>query len=88
MHKKEDGSKCQILIDKKHATAYQIVMTSNLLRFIFIIKAISHYFPQFIYKVFKEPVVLEKCIMATSPVHMKYQFKLYPFLSLYSTILY
>ena len=31
---------------------------------------------------------LEKCIMATLPVYVKYQFKLYPFLSLYSTILY
>ena len=30
---------------------------------------------------------LEKCFMATLPVYMKYQFKLYPFLSLYLNIL-
>ena len=57
-----------------------------------ITKTISHYFSQFIYNyslVIKEPVVLEKCIiMATLSVYMKYQFKLYPFVSLYSTILY
>ena len=66
-------------------------MTSNLQQFIVITKKISHYFSQFIHNysfVIKEPVVLEKCIMAILPVYMKYQFKLYPFLSLYSTILY
>ena len=66
-------------------------MTANLLRFIVITKTISHYFSQFIYNyslVFKEPVVLEKCIMATLPVYLRYQFKLYPFLALYTTVLY
>ena len=66
-------------------------MTSNLLPFIVIMKKISHYFSQFIYNyyslVFKEPVVLDKIIMATLPVYMKYQFKLYPFLSLYSCVI-
>ena len=79
------GNACDVTITVK------FFMTSNLLWFIVITKTISHYFSQFIYNyslVPKAQVVLEKCLMATLPVYMKYQFKLYPFLSLYSTILY
>ena len=69
---------------------YDITVSStNRVQFVSITLTKIHYFSRVMYNssfVFNKPLTSQKFIVTTLPVYIKYQFKLYPLLSAYSTV--